>query len=94
MASMESRMEVRKSGLARRGSGGDGGRRGYRYPSGRYRHWPGTDLAPVNVVVEGRGAGGASRRPSAPRDRIGTVGRVSGGGQLGIPCPGPFPFLI
>jgi len=29
-------------------------RRGYRYPSGRYRHWPGTDLAPVNVVVEGK----------------------------------------
>jgi len=54
MASMESRMEPRKSGLARRGSGGDGGRRGYRYPSGRYRHWPGTDLAPVNVVVEGK----------------------------------------
>ena len=54
MASMESRMEARKSGLARRGSGGDDGRRGYRYPSGRYRHWPGTDLAPVNVVVEGK----------------------------------------
>ncbi|XP_039797652.1 basic proline-rich protein-like [Panicum virgatum] len=34
---MESRMEARKSGLARRGSGGNRGRRGYRYPSGLYR---------------------------------------------------------
>jgi hypothetical protein len=54
MASMESRMESRKSRLARRGSGGDGGRRGYRYPSGRYRHWPRTDLKSVNVMVEGK----------------------------------------
>jgi len=51
MTSMESRMEARKSGLARRGSGGDGGRRGYRYPSGRYRHWPGTAAAVVSDVV-------------------------------------------
>ena len=51
MVSMESRMEARKSGLARRGSGGDGGRRGYRYPSGRYRHWPGTAAAVGSDVV-------------------------------------------
>ena len=51
MASMESRMEARKSGLARRGSGGDGGRRGYRYPSGRYRHWPGTTAAVGSDMV-------------------------------------------
>ena len=51
MASMESRMEARKSGLARRGSGGDGGRRGYRYPLGRYRHWPGTAAAVGTDVV-------------------------------------------
>ena len=47
MASMESR----KSGLARRGSGGDDGRRGYRYPSGRYRHWPGTAAVVGSDVV-------------------------------------------
>ena len=51
MASMESRMEARKSGLARRGSGGDGGRRGYRYPSGRYRHWPGMAAVGSDVVA-------------------------------------------
>ena len=51
MALMESRMVARKSELARRGSVGDRGRRGYRYPSGLYRHWPGTELAAVNVVA-------------------------------------------
>ena len=51
IASMEPRMEARKSESARRGSGGDDGRRGYRYPSGRYRHWPMTGLAEEDVVV-------------------------------------------
>ena len=51
MASMESRMVARKSGLVRRGSGGDGGWRGYRYPSGRYRHWPETAAVVGSDVV-------------------------------------------
>jgi len=63
MASMESRMETRKSGLARRGSGGDDGRRGYRYPSGRYRHWPGTAASVGNGGVGGERRGGAGVLP-------------------------------
>ena len=72
---MESRMEVRKSESARCGStssrsGDDGGRRGYRYPSGLHRHWPSTERADrvgeVVVVVLGC-------FPSASRS-LGSVG--------------------
>ena len=89
MASMESRMEARKSGLARRGSGGDDGRRGYRYPSGRYRHWPGTAASVGNVVAA------LGCFPSALRSlrSVGFVGEGFGSGQLGRPCPGPPPIL-
>ena len=90
MASMESRMEARKSGLARRGSGGDDGRRGYRYPSGRYRHWPGTAASVGNVVAA------LGCFPSALRSlrSVGFVGEGFGSGQLGRPCPGPLLFYI
>jgi len=89
MVSMESRMEARKSGLARRGSGGDDGRQGYRYPSGRYRHWPGTAAAVGNVVAA------LGCFPSALRSlrSVGFVGEGFGSGQYGRPCPGPPPIL-
>ena len=54
---------------------------------------PGTDLAPVNVVVEGK------RRwrnfPSALRSlrSVGFVGEGFGSGQPGHPCPGP-PLIL
>jgi len=89
MASMESRMEARKSGLARRGSGGDDGRRGYRYPSGRYRHWPGTAASVGNVVA----ALGCFPSALCSLRSVGFVGEGFGSGQLGRPCPGPPPIL-
>jgi len=56
MASIESRMEARKSESARCGStssqsGDGGGRCGYRRPSGLHQHWPSTAWALVGEVV-------------------------------------------
>ena len=51
IASMELRMEVRKSASARRGSGGGGGQRRSRHPSGLHRHWPMMGLAEEDVVA-------------------------------------------
>jgi len=44
-------MAQRSSGSSRRGSGGDGGRRGKRKPSGLHRVWPVTEVADGSDVV-------------------------------------------
>ena len=51
MASMESRMEARKSESVESGSGGGDGRRRSRRPSGLHRHWPTTGVEEGSDVV-------------------------------------------
>ena len=87
MASMESRMEARKSESARCGStssrsGDGGGRRGYRRPSGLHRHYPVTVAVSVGVVV-------AAALPVGQALPLGAVGGVCGSGEPWCWCPGP-----
>ena len=51
IASIELRMEARKSESVESGSGGGDGRRRSRRPSGLHRHWPTTGLAEEDVVA-------------------------------------------
>ena len=51
MASMESRMEARKSESVESGSGGGDGRHKSRRPSDLHRHWPTTGVEEGSDVV-------------------------------------------
>ena len=58
---------------------------------------PATFVSPPALSSDGVGGGrrgGASRRPSAPVDQIGTVGEGCGGGQHRVPCLSPLPFFL
>jgi len=87
-------MAQRKSGSTRSGSSGGDGCRGVPTAFG-----PPPSLASDVGRGSGRhrgrgGGGGASRRPNAPADRIGTMGRVSGGSKLRALWPAPLPCSL